>query len=512
MYLPTIGLEIHVELKTATKMFCGCRNNPEEPRPNVNVCPICLAHPGTLPVPNREAIGAVLKLGMALGGTIAEHSHFDRKSYFYPDLPKGYQISQYEEPLVTGGTLDGIRITRVHLEEDTARLLHEGGPSESSGRPTSTLVDFNRAGVPLMELVTEPDVKNAREAVQFARDLQRILRYLGISDGDMEKGHMRVEANISIAPMNTNMSTNDTNSIREISGGIREHSCVLGTKVEVKNLNSFRAVEGAIAHELERQERILHRGEKVVQETRGWDDKKGVTVSQRSKESAHDYRYFPEPDIPPLNLAEWDLEKLRQEIPELPEAKRKRFETEFGFAPEQAELVTEDMALADYFEQAASELKTYKLPILRPRAQDQGATNYQLLYNYFTSDLKGLMNEKGTDVVGLKIEPEHFAHLVALIAKGELTSRLAKDLLAKMFATGEDPETLMRASGTKLIGDEGELEKVVADIIAANPKPAEDFKKGKTNALQFLVGQAMTKTKGQASPEKLRELFARRLG
>ncbi len=472
MYIPTIGLEIHVELKTQTKMFCGCRNNPEEPQPNVNVCPICLAHPGTLPVPNGEAIKAVVKLGMALGGTIVERSHFDRKSYFYPDLPKGYQISQYEEPLVAGGILDGIRITRIHLEEDTARLVH--------GDKSASLVDFNRAGVPLMELVTEPDVKNAREAVQFARDLQRILRYLNISDGDMEKGHMRVEANISLHP--------DDNE-------------EFGVKVEVKNLNSFRAVEGAITHELERQEHLLKRGEKIHQETRGWDDKRGVTVSQRSKESAHDYRYFPEPDIPPLDLAKWDLESIKRELPELPEAKRKRFEAEFGFAPEQAELITEDMALADYFEEAASELKA-QLP----------TTNYQLLYNYLTSDLKGLMNEKGVGVVGLKIDPEHVAHLVALIARGELTSRLAKDLLAKMFATGEDPETLMRESGTKLIGDGGELGKIVEEIIAANPKPVEDYRKGKANALQFLVGQAMAKTRGQAKPEKLAELFIKRLG
>ncbi|MFH1162277.1 MAG: Asp-tRNA(Asn)/Glu-tRNA(Gln) amidotransferase subunit GatB [Candidatus Jorgensenbacteria bacterium] len=496
MYLPTIGLEIHIELKTQTKMFCGCRNNPEEPQPNTNVCPICLAHPGTLPVPNREAIAAVIKLGMALGGTIAEHSHFDRKSYFYPDLPKGYQISQYEEPLVNGGFLNGVRITRIHLEEDTARLIHESSPGLASGRAgsdaargseqKSTFVDFNRAGVPLMELVTEPDVKNAREAVQFATELRRIVRYLGISDGDMEKGHMRVEVNISLQHEISNLKSQISNKF--------------GTKVEVKNLNSFRAVHDAIEHELERQEHLLKRGEKIAQETRGWNDKKGVTESQRSKESAHDYRYFPEPDIPPLDLTKWDLEKLRQEIPELPEAKRKRFGAEFGIAPEQAELLAEDSAAADYFENAASELKA-KLP----------TTNYSLLFNYFTSDLKGLMNERGAAITDLKFPPEHFAHLASLAAAGKLSSRLAKDMLLKMFETGEDPETIMKESGVRLIGDESELEKIVADVIAANPKPVGDFRKGKTNALQFLVGQAMAKTKGQAKPEKLRELFEKRM-
>jgi len=671
MYLPTIGLEIHIELKTATKMFCGCKNNPEEPQPNVNVCPICLAHPGTLPVPNREAIGAVLKLGMALGGTIAERSHFDRKSYFYPDLPKGYQISQYEEPLVTGGILNGVRITRIHLEEDTARLIHsaprpngdriktnkkrifdrnsvEFGIDSSANDSGATYVDFNRAGVPLMELVTEPDVKNAREAVQFAAGLQRIVRYLGISDGDMEKGHMRVEANVSIRPNGDRIETNasirpnsdriEANSdrmnddrivlkdesyrlmgllfevqnklgsvykeknyqdaieevlkreeisyerekrvplkldgkaisdffvdflidgkillevkatkfitqedIRQVLRYIREvnvplgivanfrgdkleykrvinptfaqdsvgfdrnsSASPLGTKVEVKNLNSFKAVHDAIEHELERQEHLLERGEKIAQETRGWNEKKGVTESQRSKESAHDYRYFPEPDIPPLDLSaqagltKWDLEKLRQEIPELPEAKRRRFEAEFGLAPEQAELITEDMAFADYFEQAASEFKTYSLP----------TTDYQLLCNYLTSDLRGLMNEKGTDVTGLKMTPEHFAHLVALVAEGKLSSRLAKDLLAKMFETGEDPEIIMKESGVRVIGDESELDKIVGEVIKKNPKAVGDYKKGKGNALQFLVGQAMANTKGQASPEKLRGLFEKKM-
>lgn len=466
MYLPTIGLEIHVELKTKTKMFCSCLNDSEEKHPNINVCPICLGHPGTLPVINKEAVLAVIKLGLALGGRIAEDSHFDRKSYFYPDLPKGYQISQYEKPLVEGGLLKDIRIRRIHLEEDTARLLHTEDGSAS-------LVDFNRAGVPLMELVTEPDVKNADEAVFFAKELQLILRYLDISNADMEKGQLRVEANVSLNQ---------------------------GTKVELKNINSFKAVHDAIEYELKRQEEVLKKKGKIVQETRGWNEKKGVTESQRSKESAHDYRYFPEPDLPPLNLRIFDLEFLKNKLPEMPEEKRHRFVKEFGIDKATVEILIEDKAAADYFEAAASELKSL-LP----------TTNYSLLINYFTSDLRGLIVEKEIGIGGVNINPEHFAHLVFLAERGELSSRLTKNLLKKMHETGEDPETLIKNEGLRVISDEEELEKIVKEIIEKNPRAVEDYKKGKGNSLQFLIGQAMAKTKGQADPEKLKELFMKQL-
>lgn len=471
MYIPTIGLEIHAELRTKTKMFCACGNMPDVKEPNVNTCPVCLGHPGTLPVANEEAIKKVLKVGLALGGKLATTSHFDRKSYFYPDLPKGYQISQYEEPLVTGGMLHSVRITRIHLEEDTARLVHDD-------KENATLVDFNRAGTPLMELVTEPDIKNADEAVAFARELQRILRYVGASDADMEKGHMRVEANISIA--------------KEGEG--------FGTKVEVKNLNSFRAVAGAIVYELERQEKLLKGGKKVKQETRGWNEIDGETESQRSKESAHDYRYFPEPDLPPLDLSVWDIETLKRELPELPEAKRKRFVAEYALAPEQVEFFIDEPAHADFFEATASEFKARR-----------SKSDYTLLVNYFTSDLQGLLKEKGIPLVDAKVTPEHFAHLVSLVESGALSSRLAKDLLREVVETGEDPETLMAKSGKRLIGDAAELEGVVADVIKANPKAVEDYKKGKGNTLQFLVGAGMAKTKGQANPDLLRELFVKAL-
>lgn len=471
MAIPTIGLEIHAELNAKSKMFCGCKNDALETKPNTNVCPICLAHPGTMPTMNRAAVESVIKLGYAVGGKINEKSHFDRKSYFYPDLPKGYQISQYDEPLVEGGNLTGIRIKRVHLEEDTASSVH----SEDG----ETLIDYNRSGVPLMELVTEPDIKTSEEAVRFAEELQLILRYLGISDADMERGQMRVEVNISIR---------------------NKEEDPWGTKVEIKNLNSFRAVRDSILYEIERQEEMLRRGEPVSQETRGWNDARGKTESQRAKESAHDYRYFPEPDLPPLDLTKWNLEDLKNSLPELPEAKRVRFMEIYSLNRLQAENLVVDKLLAEYFENAVSELKTY-VPV----------SDASLIFNYLTSDLRGLMNTKNVSWENLKIKPGHLARLVALILEGRLQSRTAKDLLVKMFETGEDPEELAEAAGTRVIGSEAELQVIVEEIISKNPKPVEDFKKGKENALQFLVGQGMAKTKGQASPDVLREVFRKAL-
>ncbi len=474
MYIPTIGLEIHAELKTKTKMFCSCKNVPDEEQPNVNVCPMCLGHPGTLPVINREAVKLMVKIGLALQGTIADYSQFDRKSYFYPDLPKGYQISQYEHPIVEKGFLRDTRITRIHLEEDAGRLNHADDRS---------LVDFNRAGLPLMELVTEPDIHNAEEAVSFARGLQEILRYLGASDADMEKGQMRIEANISIAP---------------------EGAGKLGTKVEVKNINSFKAVHDAIEFEIERQSKLLDEGKKVVQETRGWDDMRNVTVSQRIKEEANDYRYFPEPDLPPMNLLSgpdtFDLKKIKSEIPELPDEKRNRFGVEYGLGKDIVETLVAEKELADWFEEAASELK-----------EKTEKSDIQLLANYLTSDLKGLMKTRSVSIDEIKIKPEHLAHLVFLIQNGKLTSRLAKDMLAKMFETGDDPEGLMKSEGIKTLSDEGELQKIIEEVIAKNEKSVADYKKGKQNALQFLVGQVMAKTKGKAEPNKTKAILEKLL-
>jgi aspartyl-tRNA(Asn)/glutamyl-tRNA(Gln) amidotransferase subunit B len=472
-YIPTIGLEVHAHLKTRTKMFCSCLNTFEEHHPNINVCPICLGHPGTLPTVNLEAVLAILKLGLALEGKIAIHSYFERKSYFYPDLPKGYQISQYEKPLIEGGQIEGIRIRRIHLEEDAGRLLH---PNEREGKVS--LVDFNRAGAPLMELVTEPDIKNAVEAVNFAKTLQLILRYLDVSNADMERGQMRVEANISLATGDGQM----------------------GTKVEVKNLNSFKAVHDAIEYELKRQASILERGEKIVQETRGWNEFKRITESQRGKEFAHDYRYFPEPDLPPLDFSKFDIEALKASLPELPKAKQARFEREYNLTSAQASILIADKAMAQYFEEAASELRA-KMP----------EAGCQTLINYLTSDLRGLMAREGIDFNELKINPEEFAHLIFFIEKGELSSRLAKNLLQKMFASGEDPETILKTDGLKIMDVESELEAIVSEVLNQNPRVVADYKKGKLQALQFLIGQVIAKTEGRANPQKTRELLLKKL-
>ncbi len=463
MYIPTIGLEIHAELKTKTKMFCSCKNDPDEKKPNTNVCPVCLGHPGTLPVINKSAVELMIKIGLALRGKITSHSQFDRKSYFYPDLPKGYQISQYEHPIVQEGFLRDVRITRVHLEEDAGRLVHSG--AASYGLQAASLVDFNRAGLPLMELVTEPDIHNADEAVSFAKSLQEILRYLDASDANMEKGQMRIEANVSIAKEETK----------------------LGTKVEVKNINSFKAVHDAIRYEIERQSGLLDEGKKIIQETRGWDDVKNTTVSQRAKEEANDYRYFPDPDLPPLDLSVFEIKKIKGELPELPDEKRYRFIEEYALSKDLIEILVSEREFADYFEEAASELRG------RTTKPD-----YRLLANYITSDLRGLINAENGMLK--KTPPEHLAHLVFLIQEGKLTSRLAKDLLAKMSETGDDPENLMKSEGMEALSDEGELRKIIEEVIIKNEKSAADYKKGKQNALQFLIGQVMAKTKGKAEP------------
>jgi len=512
MYKPTIGLEIHTELKTHTKMFCDCFNDPDEKHPNINVCPICLAHPGVLPTINKKAVEAVLKLGLALNSKIPETSKFDRKNYFYPDLPKGYQISQYDKPLCVGGYLEinagtsdvpninnvnnrtsdvqklnKIRITRIHLEEDTGRLIH-------SPDGKSSLVDFNRAGIPLMELVTEPDIKTGKQAVDFAKELQLILRYLEISDADMEKGQMRVEVNISLRE-NTD------------EHGLENGLAQMGTKVEIKNLNSFRAVGESIDYEIERQNEILEKGEKIKQETRGWDDIKKRTVSQRSKEEAHDYRYFPEPDLPPIDLTTSQvvnlLENLKIEIPELPAQKRKRFIREYNLGTEQVEILVDDRYLAEYFEESVSELDADQ----RGLDTDSRRKKIQLLFNYLTSDTKGLINEQKISIKELNITPENFADLIVLISSAEISSRSAKDILKEMAESGLDPRQIIEQKGLKQVSDEGELTATIEQIIKENPKAVEDYKKGKSNALQFMIGKSMAKLKGKGNPDILRKLF-----
>ncbi len=546
MYKPTIGLEIHVELKTKTKMFCGCLNNPDELQPNKNICPICLGHPGTLPTINKEAVEKVLKLGIALGGKLAENgSKFDRKNYFYPDLPKGYQISQYDQPLVSGGSLNGVKLRRIHLEEDVARLVHSDQLSDyPKDKPRASLIDFNRSGLPLMELVTEPDIENGKKAVSFAKEFQLILRYLDISDADMEKGHMRIEVNVSLSdkrPVSPKLPLRSRDSEASQQGEQATSDKELGIKVEVKNINSFKAVESVIDYEIKRQEEILNKGEKVKQETRGWDEKKKTTVSQRIKEEAHDYRYFPEPDLPILLLkpnpeekqasygvnsseaetaqngasrlfersekgggaAVFNLEQLKMEIPELPQQKRERFAKEYRLSKDQIEILISDPEFAEYFEESASELKTFG------RNSDIDIDN-QLLYNYLTSDLRGLIKGKNLDIKDLKIIPEHFAHLVFLISSGKLTSRMAKEILGEMLK-GADPETIIKEkSFHEAVGDKL-LDETIELILKENQKAVEDYKKGQENSLQFLIGQAMKKLKGRADPEVLKSLFKNKL-
>lgn len=458
----TVGLEVHAELKTLTKMFCACRNDFESPA-NTTICPVCLAHPGTLPVINKDAVHKVLLVGAAVDGELADYTEFDRKNYFYPDIPKGYQISQYEHPLVKGGSLAGVALTRIHLEEDTARSQHQGD---------SSLVDYNRAGVPLMELVTEPTITSAEEAGRFARELQLLLRYLGAGEANMEKGQMRVEANISVSRTNE-----------------------LGTKVEVKNLNSFRSVERAIAFEYARQSELVASGGTVVQETRGWDEAAQRTFSQRKKESSHDYRYFPDPDLPKLilsELPEFSADALKAQLPELPWQKRERYAAE-GLNPEYLEMFVSDDRFASLYEEASA---------LAPNAKG-------LVANYIGSDIAGLAAKHGS--AGLShITPRGLAAIAQRLSKGELSSRGAKDAITEAFTAGGE----LSAISDKYLqqSDTGALEGIATQVVAEHPGPAADYKAGKEAALQFLVGQGMKASRGSANPQALREAIQRILG
>ncbi|MGB9743164.1 MAG: Asp-tRNA(Asn)/Glu-tRNA(Gln) amidotransferase subunit GatB [Minisyncoccales bacterium] len=473
-YQPIIGLEIHIELNTKTKIFCSCLNNPDERRPNVNICPVCTAQPGTLPVINQEAVKKTIKAGIALNCQIAKFSKFDRKNYFYPDLPKGYQISQYDQPLCFNGFLEidskKIRIRRVHLEEDTGRLIHPVGVDYS-------LVDFNRAGVPLMELVTEPDISSAVEARKFSEELHLIMHYLDISDADMEKGQMRVEVNISL---------------------MRDNQ--LGTKVEIKNLNSFRSVERAIEYEIKRQTEILESGERVIQETRGWDEVKGITVSQRMKEEAHDYRYFPEPDLPPLQLSREFIQKIKAEIPELPIQKRERLKREYGLTEKEIEMFVYYKDLGEYFEKIISEFD----PQLN---KEQLKRLIKLAANYLITDLQGLLKNEKLSIRQCLITPENFAEFVSLIDQGKISSRTAKEILLEMFKTGVDPSQLIEEKGLTQISDEEEIKTVIKEVIKENSPAVADCRAGKKNAQQFLVGKVMAKTKGKANPQLVQNLL-----
>ncbi|MCX6751785.1 MAG: Asp-tRNA(Asn)/Glu-tRNA(Gln) amidotransferase subunit GatB [Candidatus Nomurabacteria bacterium] len=478
-YYPTIGLEIHAELKTNTKMFCSCKNDPDEKKPNVNICPVCMAHPGALPVINKKAIENVIKVGLAIEGKIADFTEFDRKNYFYPDIPKGYQISQYKYPIVSGGHLADFDVTRVHLEEDTANNKHfpeaqlRGvgvSPKLGFGEEGYSLIDFNRAGVPLMELVTEPVTfedaeKAAKSASSFAKELQLILWYLGVSEANMEKGEMRVEANISVS----------------------ENKKKLGTKVEVKNLNSFKSVEKAIKFELDRMIKLSEDGkdQEIVQETRGWDEGGQKTFSQRKKESSHDYRYFPEPDLPKMKLHEaFDLEKMKKELPELPQAKRLRYKKDFGIKDEDIESYINDFELGKWFEEIAIFLKNPE--------------EVKIASNYITSDYLGI---KKTQTEARLPSAGNFAELINLVADNKISSRVAKDILAMIVLKDESPLKIATEKSLLQKNDEKEVKTIVEKIVKENPEVVATYKAGKENAIMSLVGKVIKESKGSANPQ-----------
>ena len=482
-YEPVIGLEVHAELRTKSKMFCGCAvvDSVSAP-PNTAVCPVCTGMPGALPVVNQMAVEYGIRVALALGCTVNPVSIFARKNYFYPDLPKGYQISQYEEPLAVNGKLviqtsegeKAIRVRRVHLEEDTGKLTHANGGS---------LVDLNRAGVPLLEIVSEPDMRSVEEARAYAESLREILRYLEVNSGDMEKGVIRFEANISVREKGTD---------------------VLNTRVEIKNLNSFRALERATAFEIERQSKILAADGEVEQETLGWNEAKETTYSQRSKEDAHDYRYFPEPDLPPLVVDGSWLERVRADLPELPRVRYERFFEQYGLTEYDARVLTAEKAIAEYFESAVSRKSKFqnrKLEDVNPKS----------FANWMTGDLFGLMNQAGMTVADLKVRPEALAELVGLVVSGEINQSTGKAVLSEMFQSGKSAAEIVEARGLKQVSDAGFIAEIVEQVLSENPGEVASYKAGKETVANWLFGQVMRKAAGKANPQVVRAELERQL-
>ena len=474
-----IGLEVHAQLLTKSKMFCSCSTDYANAAPNTHVCPVCMGMPGVLPVINQQAVAYTILTALALNCSIPEYSKFDRKNYPYPDLMKGYQISQYDVPLSRNGYLTveyngqsrRIGITRVHLEEDTARLLHHEGYS---------LIDINRSGTPLMEIVSEPDMRSPEEARLYMQKLREILVYLGVSSGRMEEGSLRCDANISVRPR-----------------GQKE----LGVKTEIKNMNSFRSVERALEYEAQRQIAMARSGETIHQETRGWVETKGITVSQRTKEQAHDYRYFPEPDLPPLLISRAWVEQLRAQLPELPDARRIRYMTEYGLSAQDANVLTEEKALGDYFEQV----------IASSRVSDRKA-RAKVASNWLLSEVVRLLKASNMSINDCPLSPAALANLLDLLDKERITGKQAKEVLDEAFVTGEMPEAIVTRKGIKPpISDQRELERIAEEVIANNPKVVNDYRAGKTNALQALVGQIMKQTRGQAKADIVQKLLRAKL-
>lgn len=476
-YEPVIGLEVHVQLGTKTKIFCSCPVEFGAP-PNTNVCPVCLGLPGALPVLSRQAVESAISAAIALHCKINPFSRFARKNYFYPDLPKGYQISQYDQPLAEHGYVDvtvgsekkRIGVTRVHMEDDAGKSIHDG--FKDSDR--YTYVDLNRSGTPLIEIVSEPDMRSSDEAYAYLTELKQVMQYIGVSDCDMEKGQLRCDANVSV----------------RLRGAPK-----FGTKAEVKNLNSFRFLKMALEYEIERQVELIESGGHVAQETRLYNVETGRTVSMRSKEHAHDYRYFPEPDLVPLQVSEHWLHEVKSHLPELPADRRERLVQSYGLREYDAQVLTLTRDLGDYFERAVA-------------VSGDG----RLTANWAVGDLMGLLKAAGKEITESPVSAEHLGELVALINKGELSGKLAKEILPKMFESGESPSAIMEREGLKQISDAGALDKLVDEAIAANPKQVEQYKSGKTALLGFLVGQVMKASRGQANPAAVNEALKKKLG
>jgi aspartyl-tRNA(Asn)/glutamyl-tRNA(Gln) amidotransferase subunit B len=481
-YEAVIGIECHVELKTATKMFCGCPNEFGG-EPNTKVCPVCLGMPGSLPVPNAKAIEHMIRAGLAFDAEIPSFSKFDRKNYFYPDMPKDYQISQFDMPLTLGGavrywledgTMKVCRLTRIHLEEDTGKSTHAGSGDGRIAGSSYSLVDFNRAGVPLMECVSEPEIHSAQDAVAYLEALRTTLLQLGVSDVKMEEGSLRCDANVSIRPVGTTE---------------------LGTKAEIKNMNSFRSVHRAIESEIERQIGLLESGERVVQETRGWDEVHGVTHPMRSKEQAHDYRYFPDPDLVPLETAREIVERIKATLPEVPWRRFERLTGQYGLNPKQATQLIDNPPLAEYFDRVVSASK-----------------NPQQSTNFVLGELSRLANESGVAVAESKVAPEHVAELIVLVESKTVNSKIAKELLGRAWDGAGSPKALVEKEGLAQTSDPAAIEKFVDEVIAANEKVVAEYRAGKTNVAGFLVGQVMKASRGKADPALVTELLAKKLG
>lgn len=483
-YEAVIGLETHCQLNTNSKIFCNCSTEFDSP-PNTNICPICLGYPGVLPVLNQQVLASAVKMGLAINGKIAPYSKFDRKQYFYPDLPKNYQISQYDLPIVEHGFLEielvdkkggdvrrkTIGITRLHMEEDAGKLVHAG--SDRLSGSTHSLVDFNRTGIPLLEIVSEPDLRSGQEAAEYAQELRRLVRYLGIGDGNMQEGSLRCDVNISVRPVGQEK---------------------FGVKVEIKNMNSFSAIQKAIEYEIDRQIEAIENGEPIRQETRLWEEGSQRTISMRSKEGSSDYRYFPEPDLPPMEVSAAQLEAWKKELPELPAQKRSRYEKEMGLSAYDTRVLTDDRTVAEYFEEAIA-----------------AKANPKLVANWVTQDIAAYLNNNKLNISDIALKPEILAELVNLIEEGTISNKIGKEILPELLTKGGSAKELIESKGLIQISDTDAIEKIVDEILASHPQEVEKFRNGKTNLRGFFVGQVMKKTNGRADPKLTNQLLDKKL-